>query len=66
MQPLLREMLIFMMKMGPLGTLLAASWGALGSLLGALGSSLGASWDSLRKFWGGLGGILEDLQVKLT
>ena len=44
MHPLPHEMLIFMVKMGPLG----ASWGPLGGPLGApwgpLGGLLGASW----------------------
>ena len=67
--PLPREMLLFMVKMEPLGVLL----GLLGGLLGASGGSLGASWRLLGGllglpggFWDDLGGILGDFEIKVT
>ena len=50
LQPLLHEMLIFIIRMGP--------WRPFGGLLGASWGHLGASWGLLGASWGPLGAIL--------
>ena len=57
--------------LGPLGSLLEASWKPLGGIIGHLGSLLAASWGSWRAPWvsweplGGLLGVSWDLLAGL-